>query len=172
MNDQLTNGTQPLCYGIRLDTAANRRSVMGESQYEAYKRDFGLKVPILPSTRKDLKGVGGNGKVIGEPHIQIPFNALRLIIDVTFSIMEQDTPSLLSNKDMIDNGLDVSLQGRYLHVGQRRQPLSIENYFLVYRWTARNTSFALYTEQELRKIHRSFGHPSVRATEQLLKRAS
>lgn len=31
--------------------------------------------------------------------------------------------------------------------------------------------FALYTEDELRAIHRNFGHPSIRATEGLLKRA-
>lgn len=47
----------------------------------------------------------------------MPFNQLKLIIDVNFSILEDNIPSLLSSKDMIYNGLGFIVQGNYLYVG-------------------------------------------------------
>lgn len=172
MNEQLAKRDSDQFEGVRLDTAANRRSVMSIRQYEAYQKEFGLRVPIRATERRTLRGIGGHGTIVGEAMIQIPFGDLGLVIDVTFTILEEDVPSLLSNRDMIDNGLDLSLQGRYLYKGSRKQPLALENYFLIYRWKAGTTPFALYSEGELRRIHRGFGHPSVRATEKLLERAA
>lgn len=116
--------------GVVIDTAANRRSVMCKSQYHAYEKEFGRRVRIRPP-RRDLRGIGGKKEVCGEVTIQIPFTKLNLIIDVDFSIIEDETPSLLSNKDMITNGLDISLPGRYIYIGKFRQPLMFENYFLI-----------------------------------------
>lgn len=172
MRDQLKHKSGANFDGVRLDTAANRRSVISKIQYDAYQNEFGRKIIIRPPTKNNLRGIGGQQRVIGEATIQIPFNKLGLVIDVDFAIINSDIPTLLSNKDMIDNGLDLSLQGHYLHIGPLRQPLSLENYFLVYRWSADDTPYALYTEPELRRIHRTFGHPSVKATYNLLKRAS
>lgn len=171
MNKQLVSRSGPPFNGITIDTAANRKSVMCKAQYEAYGRDFGRTIPMRKPSR-GLKGLGGKSKVLGEAMIQIPFCALHLIIDVVFAIVEEDIPSLLSNKDMLDNGLDISLQGKYLYIGSRRQPLVLDNYFFIYRWSTRNVPYALYTENELRRIHRGFGHPSVRATRNLLARSN
>lgn len=157
--------------GVIIDTAANRRSIMSLNQYRAYQSEFGRKVPMRPA-RKDVKGIGGRSTVLGEVTIQIPFSKLNLIIDVEFSILPDDTPSLLSNKDIIENGLDISLQGGYLYIDDARQPLIFENFFYIYKWKAPSIPYVLYTEQELRRIHRVFGHPSVAATHNLLKRAS
>lgn len=54
---------------------------------------------------------------MGDATIQITFSALKMLIDVNFSIREKNAPYLVSNEDMIDNVLDISLQGRYLHAG-------------------------------------------------------
>lgn len=70
---------------------------------------------------------------------------------------------------MIINGSDISPQGRYIHIGGQRQELILENYLLVCNWGADVTPFALYTEGELRRIHRGFGHPPIRSTHILLK---
>ena len=157
--------------GITIDTAANRKSVMCEGQYLAYQLEFGRKIPIRPP-KKGVRGIGGRSEVIGEATIQIPFLKLHLIIDVEFSILKEISPSLLSNRDMIENGLDISLQGGYLYIGSLRQPLILENYFYTYNWSSDSIPYVLYTEKELRTIHRSFGHPSVSSTYKLLKRAS
>lgn len=172
MYKHLRGDTESNFNWIKIDTAANRRSVMSKAQYLAYASEFGRKVPIRPANKRVLKGIGGLGKVICEETIQIPFNKLNLIIDVDFAIMEETCPSLLRNRDMITNGLEISLQGGYIHVGNRQQPLQLENDFYVYRWRADDTPFALYIESDLRRIHRGFGHPSVQETHNLLRRAS
>lgn len=71
---------------------------------------------------------------------------------------------------MIRNGLDISLQGIYLYIGRLIQPLEIENVFFVNRWMAEKIRYAVYTEKELRTIHRSLGHPTVNAAHNLMKR--
>lgn len=172
MKEQLRYKNDDLFDGIRLDTAANRRSVISKGQYYAYQSEFGRKVKIRLQTKVKLRGTGGHEKVIGEATIQIPFNKLGLVIDVDFGIIYCNIPTLLSNNYMINNCLDLSLQGQFLHIGQLQQHLTLEKYFLVYRWSATDTPYALYTEKILRKIHRNFGHPSVQSTLNLLKRAS
>lgn len=122
-------------------------------------------ISISPSTRNSLREIGGSGKVIGAAKIQIPLEAVGIIIEVDYSIMDEQDPSLLYNRIMIENGLDISLQGSYINVGKLRQPLNIENYFLVYRWPTENTPYYIYTEKNLRRIHRTFGHLTVRATQ-------
>lgn len=73
---------------------------------------------------------------------------------------------------MITNGLDSSLMGSYLHLGNLRQPFTLENYFFVYRWKVDVIPYVLYTERDLSRIHRLFGHPSIRATYKLFKIAN
>lgn len=161
----------PTFNGVTVDTASNRPSVVSESQYLAYQIEFGRKVPMRPP-RRDVKGIGGMTMAMGEVTTQIPFNQLGVVIDVDFTILKGDTPSLLSNKHMLDSGLDISLQGGFLYIGDRQKPLYLENYFFIHRWSATSTPFVLFTKKELRRIHSSFGHPSVRAPHNLLKRAS
>lgn len=71
-----------------------------------------------------MKGIGRAGTVLVDARIQAPFIGLGLIIDVNFSILEEDAPSLLYNKYILYNGLDISLQGRYSHIGSKRHPLA------------------------------------------------
>lgn len=131
-----------------------------------------MHVQIRENGTKALKGIGRSGTVLGQERIQIPVSSLNMTIYVDSSILDDNAPSLLSNRDMIENSLEICLQGRYLYVGKHRQPLTQENYFFVYRWTAEDTFFALYTEKIMRRIQRDFGHPSVQDTHNLLKRAS
>lgn len=38
---------------------------------------------------------------------------------------------------------------------------------MIHRWSSSDVPFAFYTKQELRTIHRTFGHPSVNALQML-----
>lgn len=94
----------------------NTRSVINKKQYHAYQKDVGRKIKIIPP-KKRLQGIGGKTKVIAEVTIQVPFKTLKLTIDVELDITDDDCPSLFSNRDIVENGLDISLQGHYLHIG-------------------------------------------------------
>lgn len=48
----------------------------------------------------------------------------------------------------------------------------MENYFLVHRWCPSDVPCSLYSEQELRTLHRTFGQPSVSALQVLLEKAN
>lgn len=85
---------------------------MSTEQYLAYQQEFGGHFQMRPP-RKNVKDIWGKSSSIGEVTIEIPFNKLGIVIDVEFSILVEDTLSLLSNLDMIDNGLYFSLQGGY-----------------------------------------------------------
>lgn len=93
-------------------------------------------------------------------------------IDVNFLILPDAIPTLLSVEYMIDNKLELSIQGRYLTYNGNRQPLQLTNYILIYNWYPHDQPYVLYTFEELKRIHTSFGHPSIRATRALLKRAT
>lgn len=73
---------------------------------------------------------------------------------------------------MLENGLHISIQGRYVSLKGRLHPLSMENYFLIHRWSPNDIPYASYTESELQTLHRSFGHTSARALNSLLGRSS
>lgn len=82
---------------------------------------------------------------------------------------EERIPSFLSKKDMLQKDLDISLQENYIHIGTLRQPLALKNYFFIHRWSSMDTLYALYTDADLQKVHRGFGHPSARETYEVLK---
>lgn len=127
-NNNLKIHTGPPFNGVVIDTAENKRSVMSKQRYQYYERDFGRKVREWRPT-KGLKGIGGKTKVIGEVTTQILLNQINLTIDVDFAVLDADAPFVLSNRYMIINRMNISLQGHYLYIGSRRQRLSLENYF-------------------------------------------
>lgn len=171
MHREIRQGEEERFNGIFLDTCANRSSVMSYKQYKAYCKEFNVPFNIERGEQRGIRGVGGSAKIIGSANIPVPFRDLKLVIDVQFRIVNEKVPSLLSNKDMIDNGLDISLQRKTISHGKQEQSLDFENYFLIHRWRSDDISYSMYTEKELRKLHRVFGHPSVRALTNLLRRA-
>lgn len=158
--------------GIQFDTCANYTSVISRSQYLSYCDEFGLKPSIRNANGRKLIGVGGVVKALGLVKLQIPFAGLHLVLDVDFLVIDKEIPTMMCLRDMYENDLDISIQEKYVSYGELRYPLNTENYFLTHRWVKSDMPFVLYTETQLRRIHRSFGHPSVRAMGNLLKRAS
>lgn len=45
-------------------TAANRRYMVGRTRYEAYNREFGLRVPIKKSDSNVMRGIYATEKLI------------------------------------------------------------------------------------------------------------
>lgn len=50
--------------------------------------------------------------------IQNLFKRLDIVIDIDFLVVEEIIPNLLSMKDVLDNELDISIQERYLSLGE------------------------------------------------------
>lgn len=101
---------------------------------------------------------------MGTALIQIPFKDLRLVVDVELLLIAHEIPSLISMRDMVRNGLEISILHAHVTRESRLEKLNFENYFLVHEWEPSDMPYTLYTETELRTIHRNFGHPCVRAT--------
>lgn len=106
-----------------------------------------------------------------EPH-GYRFTVITIIVNVDFLILSESVPSLLSMKDMVLKKLDISIQKCDVTYAGLFQKLTMEKYFLIHGWKPRDLPYLLYSEEELRTIHGSFGHPSVRATEGPWKIAS
>lgn len=155
--------------GVMIDTGANRSSLMSLGQYMAFCKEFDTPMEI----RKYSKSVGGLGgaqlTTIGKAIIPIPFPDIGIICDITFHIHDnENTPTLLSLRDLTRTGLDLSIQNDWLHLCGKTQKLKRKNDILYYEWFEEK---ALVSYEELYKLHRSFGHPSVSALYNLLKRA-
>lgn len=158
--------------GVIIDTGANRSSVMCYQQYRAYCETFMAPLNIDKRESKGIKGLFGASYSLGTAIISIPFKDLDLVIHVKFRIMKEDCESLFCLRDLKENGLNLDVQRNKILYKSREQNLSFVNDFLVHKWTPKAMPYVLYTESELRKLHRNFGHPTVSALKRVLKRAN
>lgn len=110
--------------GEELDNCCHILSVMPRSQWITYQREYGMKIPMNPTSRKTLNGFWVKGELLGYVNIQIPFPNLGLIIDVEFSGVKKEVQTLLSNCNIIKNGLNMRLQDRYPYIVPLRQQLN------------------------------------------------
>lgn len=81
---------------------------------------------------KGVNGIGGIQKATEMERIRIPFVDLEIIIYVQFHILPTRVPKLLSMKDMLDNGLDISVQHRNIEHKVKTQQLILEDYLLIH----------------------------------------
>ena len=172
MYSELPGGEEPVFKGTHLDTCANRSSIMSINQYRAYCKEFRVPCKIDKSNQTKLRGIGGSGSPIGTATIPVPFHDLNLTIDVNFKIVPDNVSSLLSNRDMIENCLDIRLQEKVVTFGNKSKPLLFSNCFFIHRRNPSDVDYSMYTESEYRQLHRSFGHPFVTALINVLKRAN
>lgn len=77
--------------------------------------------------------------MIVETTIKIPFESLQWIIDVEVAFMKEECTSLLCNRNLIVNGLEISLRGSLLYIGTLREPLRLVKYFFTYNWSAHSS---------------------------------
>lgn len=122
MHEDLLQGGEARFKGIYIDTCANRPSVMSFSQYQSYCKEFHVPVGVDTSSKRMLSGLGGRSAPIWSAVIPVPFEKLKLVIDVRFQFVRDNVASLLSMKDMVDNGLDISLTNREIRFSNLSQP--------------------------------------------------
>lgn len=72
--------------------------------------------------------------------------------------------------DMYENDLDISIQKKLITYKNLKQDLAFENFFIIHKWKPGDMEYYLYSEEDL-QLHRVFGHPSVAALHNLLRRA-
>lgn len=78
---------------------------------------------------------------------------------------------LLSMNDLVDNSLGMPLQEQYVSSVKRRHRLRMEIYFLIDRWKPDDLDFVIYILKELKTLHRTSGHLSVKELGMILCRA-
>lgn len=158
-------------HGIKIDTGANKMSILSLEQFTQYCRKFGLEESIDVRDRSGVRGIGGNEMSVGTAAIQIPFKDLGIVIDIRGLLLTGRVPTLLCLNDIYKNRLDISIKTCRIICGKKEQDLVMRDYLLVQKWEPTDMPFVYYTGTELRTIHRSFGHPEFKATEDLLRRA-
>jgi hypothetical protein len=156
--------------GVIIDTGANRRSTMCLEQYRAYCARYGSPHRIQKQARS-IRGIGGSVRAVGIANLPIPFSDLNVTIDVEFLILPGAQPTLLSLRDMMENEIGLDILNGHAVFGDHVQKLHFVNGFWVHRWEPGVFPSSYFTEEELRKLHRSFGHPSVTALTNVLRRA-
>lgn len=67
-------------------------------------------------------------------------------------------------------GLEISIRKNALILGKHKHPLVIQNGLLLLKWEPNDHVF--YSHDDLRKLHRSFGHPSAKSLANLVRRAN
>jgi hypothetical protein len=153
----------PIFEGIIVDTGANKSSLMSLEQYRAYCKVF--KVPAnIKGAMKMFKGIGVSRSSVGSVVIAIPFPKLGICADVEFQIINENVPNLLSIRDLQNTGVEHSIQHNSLKLTGREQPLTAKNDFLCHTWE-RDNAAALFTKEELEKLHKSFGRRFVHIDE-------
>lgn len=162
MHYYLTVYMKSIFQGMRIEICANRASIMSNSQYIAYFTQFGVRRAIKPAGDRSVGGIGCKKREMGVETIQIPLVDLLIIIDVHFLLFVEELPTLLSMKYMLQNGLYISLQDSQISFARRKQELKLENCFIIHQWKPSDTPHFMYTEGELRSIHRSFLNPSIK----------
>lgn len=147
---------------LRIDNCANRTSAFSICQNKAYCETIGLPLTIRFTGSQQIKEIGGSSKSAGMVIIQVAFSYLDVVIDYSCLFIKEEVRALLSITDMLEKGLDTSSQGRCVSLRARCHQLTLEIYFLVHRWRPEDAPYNLYTELELRTLHRTFGHHSLR----------
>lgn len=90
-------------------------------------------------------GIGGSSTFVSIIIFQVPFNYLYVIIDVYFPVIEKIVPTLLSMKDILENSLDIWIEGQYVNLGEHYL-LTMENFSVIHRWYPKDMLYALYTK--------------------------
>lgn len=164
--------TSDVFQGILLDTGASYASTSSKDQYKAYCAFVGLPQKIKPSSESTIRFGKGTSKSYGTATIAFPIGVTTLAFEV--HILEDataDIPVLMSLQDM--DRLRVSydnLTDTLLHAPTSQKGKVTRKYgHPFYRWC--NITSCFYTEQELSRLHRRFGHPGSDKLYNLLKAA-
>ncbi|KAI0994365.1 hypothetical protein K3495_g13815 [Podosphaera aphanis] len=143
-------------YGIMIDTGASKWPTAGYGQFIAYKT-INKNASIDTSTASALNvqfGIGSTSS-LGSIKVQSPVG------EITFHVVKADTPFLPCLKD-------IDRLGVYFN--------NLDNKLIQNKISSQTTNdiplmHCFLTDQELRQLHRGFGHPSAHRLYRLLQRS-
>lgn len=81
--------------GLKIDKCANHKSTICINQYRAYHKTFNLPQSITFYSYRTIAAIDGAKISIVAVTIHIPFKQLRVVIDVAFLFLEDNTATLL-----------------------------------------------------------------------------
>lgn len=136
MHTHLTVANDLQFLDVRLSTCENRRSIISKHQYKAYC-NFGLRSSLRPGNSTSVQAIGRRRTSICTAVTQIPGRDLQLITDVDLLIIPDDVPSLLSMKDMVESGIEISVQDHTVGLVDQVHPLRMLTHFLILQWYMR-----------------------------------
>jgi hypothetical protein len=164
--------------GIVLDSACTGASVVSADEYFRYCRDTGPEYRIEPNSSGvvrfgDAKKGSKQGRVrsLGQARIRASIDSFGEVFEFCAHVVPgTDTPMLMSLQDLDGLGYEMRTGTRTLWAKDRNNP-TVGQYpngphqlapddqgRCVIRWRYHAT--ALFTDLELRKFHRSYGHAS------------
>jgi len=162
--------------GIIPDTGAAEVSTAGHNQYEALKKIQDVKLNRKRAGEANIRFGIGTSTSIGTVDVSTPIGI------ITFHVLDADTPFLLCLGDM--DKLDVKFDNleNLLIQGGRKVPvvrkwghpwmlLDFESAMACNFMDERNIIGCHLTGNELRQLHRRFGHPSARRLLRVLQRS-
>lgn len=106
--------------GVSMDSCLNKIPVIYINQYRVYGTTFRLKYSIRPKNGREVRGIGGIWKDMGDSRVTITFKDLGIIIEIALLILPEHITTLFS---MVDNHLDIYIQGKYVKYGNTKQTL-------------------------------------------------
>lgn len=122
---------------------------MSSEQYEAYCGEFNLCPKLQPPKDRTVNGIGGWRQSIGTATIALPFKWLGIQNFVSFIVIHQNVPTLLSMKYMMKNVLYISIKEMVVILRNRTHKLEFENYVLIRLWGNKTEFRVLYAYTEL-----------------------
>ena len=156
-------------YGICIDTGAARVSSVGYGQYLAYNTKY--PTPIVPKVLANIQfGRGSAVTSMGTVEVDSPIGKIE------FHVLDSDTPFLLCLCDMDKLKVHFNNLTNILHTpgGDIGVIRKFGHPFLIWEGIPSQQESAydcFLTEQELRRLHRRFGHPAVDRLRRVLERA-
>jgi hypothetical protein len=154
--------------GVIIDTGANRRLTMCLEQCRAYIARYCAPHRIQKEARS-IRGIGGSVRAVGIASLPIPFSDLNVTIDVEFLILPGVQLTLFSLGHMMQNEIGLDILNCRAVFGDHVQKLHFVDGFWVHRWEPSAFPSSYFTDDELRKLHRSFGYLSVTALTNVLR---
>lgn len=180
LKQEVTNGTEAMgrrydnkhFHGLLIDSGCSFLSTGDIAQYLAYCRENRIQPQINTYKRAEIGFANKRHTSSGTAKIRFPVaNSLRWL-ECEPHLLPIFLRFLRSLQDMDQIGLFLdTLANKIVHkASQAEAPFKMKWCHVFITWTKTQSCF--FTEQELRNMHRRFGHPGVAKLSNLLKRAT
>jgi hypothetical protein len=164
-------------YGLMIDTGAAHNSSAGYNQYLALRREQNVNINTDNAGSARFKFGIGDALSKGTVAVQSPIGV------VEFHNVDADTPFLLCLRDLDQAGFYFNNLTNRLVSSNKQVPVtrlyghpflvwgtSLSNAYCINTYTNdSDVASSQLSEQDLRRLHRRFGHPSITRLARLLK---